>query len=59
MVAQFISFISECNDNGWKWTQNIVNMKHYLKNKNNKYIFRYAKDKSAMVDCSKDSSSSI
>lgn len=59
MVAQFIYFISECNDNGWNWTQNTVNMKHYLKNKNNKYISWYANDKSAMVDSSKDSSSSL
>lgn len=60
MVAQFISFISECNDIGWKWMQNTVNMKHCLKNNNNnKYIIQYAKDKSAMVDSSKDSSSSI
>jgi hypothetical protein len=28
-------------------------------NKNTKYIFQYATDKSAMVDSSKDSSSSI
>jgi len=34
-------------------------MKHYLKNKNNKYISWYANDKSAMVDSSKDSSSSL
>jgi hypothetical protein len=59
IVAQFISFISECNDNGWNWTQNTVNRKQYLKNKNNKYIFRYAKDKCAMVDSSKNSSSSF
>lgn len=31
MVAQFISFISECNGNGWNWKHNTVNMKHYLK----------------------------
>ena len=57
MRVQFISFISECNDNGWNWMQNTVNMTLYLKNKNNEYIFQYAKDKSAMVDSSKGSSS--